>query len=75
MPNGFTPTNQFEQFVYDELKHQTERLQGLPCEEHNKKIEANCSFRNKAIGAYIVLGTLVGGGIIGLLWTIFKGTK
>ena len=73
MPNGFIPKGQFEQFVYDELKHQTQRLDGMPCDDHAEDIKKNNEFRNKALGAYIVIGVLIGGGVIGLVWAIIKG--
>ena len=65
MPNGFKPETPFEQYVYD-------KFEVLPCEKHEGKIEENSAFRNKAIGAYIVLGCLIGGGIFGLLWSIYR---
>ena len=71
---NFTPGNQFEQFVVDHLESHTEKLKNLPCKTHAEKIQANCDFRHKAIGAYVVIGCLIGGGIFGLIWTIYKGT-
>jgi hypothetical protein len=55
------------------IKHLASGFDNLPCSTNKTSIEKLEGFKNKMIGAYILLGCLVGGGILGIIYMIYKG--
>lgn len=58
--NDFIPETPFEQWIYTTLT-------GLPCKDHEEAIKINTTFRDRSWGAYVLLGVLIGGGLLGII--------
>ena len=67
MPNGFTPSNQFEQYSYDKFETITETLRKLPCQKDGfdlpdrvTKLELESKWYRKILaGVWAITGGLI----------------